>query len=72
VSAAGHLSESNRALQQMLGRRAEELRDMPFTQVTHPDDVALDWHLFAERVSGKSNRYQLSSPCLRVRSGCHE
>jgi len=56
----------------MLGYGAEELRDMPFTRVAHPDDVALDWHLFTERVSGKSNRCQLSSPCLRVRSGCHE
>jgi PAS domain S-box-containing protein len=59
VNAAGHPFESNRALRQMLGYSAEELRGMPFTQFTHRDDVALDWQLFTELVRGQRNQYQL-------------
>jgi PAS domain S-box-containing protein len=59
VNAAGHAFESNRTLQQLLGFSAEELRDMPFTQITHPDDVPLDWHLFTELVRGHRDQYQL-------------
>jgi len=43
----------------MLGYSEEEFRGMPFTQITHPDDVQLDWHLFTELVSGKRDQYQL-------------
>jgi PAS domain S-box-containing protein len=43
----------------MLGYSAEELRGMPFTQFTHPDDVALDWQLYTELVRGQRNQYQL-------------
>lgn len=45
----------------MLGYSAEEFCGMPFTQITHPDDVQLDRHLFTELVSGKRDQYQLKS-----------
>jgi PAS domain S-box-containing protein len=59
VNAAGHLFESNRTLQLLLGYSAEELGDMPFTQLTHPDDVELDWHLFTELIRGERDDYHL-------------
>jgi PAS domain S-box-containing protein len=59
VNGAGHPVESNRTLQQMLGYSGEELRDLPFTQLTHPDDVELDWHLFTELISGQRDEYHL-------------
>ena len=59
VNAAGHLFESNRTLQQMLGYSGEELRDLPFMQLTHPDDVELDWRLFTELISGQRDDYHI-------------
>jgi PAS domain S-box-containing protein len=59
VNAAGHPFESNRTLQLLLGYSAEELRDMPFTQITHPDDVQLDWHLFTELIRGQRDEYHI-------------
>ena len=59
VNAAGHLFESNRTLQQMLGYSEEELRDLPFMQLTHPDDVELDWRLFTELISGQRDDYHI-------------
>jgi PAS domain S-box-containing protein len=59
VNSAGHLFESNRTLRQMLGYNGEEFRDMPFTQVTHPDDVSLDSHLFTELISGQRDDYHI-------------
>jgi PAS domain S-box-containing protein len=59
VNAAGHPFESNRTLQRLLGYSAEELRDMPFTQITHPDDVELDWHLFTELIRGQRDDYHI-------------
>jgi PAS domain S-box-containing protein len=57
LNSAGHPFESNRTLQQMLGYSGEEFRDMLFTQVTHPDDVSLDSHLFTELISGQRDDY---------------
>jgi PAS domain S-box-containing protein len=65
VNAVGHSLESNRKLQQMLGYSADELRQMPFTKVTHPDDVPPDWNLFMELVSGRRDQYQIDKRYYR-------
>jgi PAS domain S-box-containing protein len=59
LNSAGHPFESNRTLQQMLGYSGEEFRDMLFTQVTHPDDVSLDSHLFTELITGQRDDYHI-------------
>jgi PAS domain S-box-containing protein len=59
ANAAGHLFESNRTLQLLLGYNAEELSNMPFARLTHPDDVERDWHLFTEVISGERENYHI-------------
>jgi PAS domain S-box-containing protein len=59
VNDAGHLFESNRTLQVLLGYSAEELRGIPFAQLTHPDDVERDWRLFTEVISGEREKYDI-------------
>jgi PAS domain S-box-containing protein len=59
ANAAGHLFESNRTLQLLLGYSAEELSNVPFAQLTHPDDVERDWHLFTEVISGERENYHI-------------
>jgi len=49
----------------MLGYSAEEFHSMSFAQYTHPDDLHLDWTLFAELVSGKRDYYQLEKRYYR-------
>src|ERR1700704_2515641 len=67
VSAASHLCgdsvgrpfESNRKLEQILGYSAHELRGMPFTAFTDPEDVKADWSLFTDLLSGKRDHYRM-------------
>jgi len=54
----GHPIECNPAAQRILGYRAEELRGMVFTDITHPDDVRVDRALFAALVAGARDSYQ--------------
>lgn len=65
VNAAGQTLESNRKLQQMLGYSGEEIRSLPFAQVTHPDDRERDRNLFAELVSGQRDHYHIEKRYYR-------
>jgi PAS domain S-box-containing protein len=65
VDSEGRPFESNRKLQQMLGYSANELRSMPFTAFTHPDDAEADWTLFTGLVSGKRDHYHIEKRYLR-------
>ncbi len=49
----------NPALQNMLGYSVDEIREMVFTEFTHPEDAAKDWELFQQLVSGEISHYQL-------------
>ncbi len=60
----GRPVESNPAIEQMLGYTREELRNMVFTEVTHPDDILADWELFAELVTGQRDSYQMEKRYL--------
>ena len=57
--------ETNRQLQQQLGYREEEFHYLSVAQVTHPDDLERDWHLFAELLSGQRDYYQLEKRYYR-------
>ena len=59
VDSAGRPFESNRKLQQILGYSAHELRGMPFTMFTDPDDATADWSLFSDLLSGKRDHYHI-------------
>jgi PAS domain S-box-containing protein len=61
----GHILESNPAFQAMLGYSAGELREMAFTDFTHPEDIAADQDLFRELVAGKRERYSLDKRYIR-------
>ncbi len=54
----GHPIECNPAARRILGYGAEELRQMVFTHITHPDDVRVDRALFAALVAGERESYQ--------------
>jgi PAS domain S-box-containing protein len=56
---AGRPFESNRKLEQMLGYSAPELRGMPFTAFTHPEDAPADWSLFTDLLVGKRDHYHI-------------
>ncbi len=57
VDLEGRWIEVNPTLAAMLGYRQDELRYKSFTEVTHPDDLAGDFRLFNELVSGVRERY---------------
>lgn len=51
----GRVMESNPALQNMLGHSAEELRGIPFTEFTHPDDVQTDMAQYQKFMKGTAD-----------------
>jgi PAS domain S-box-containing protein len=59
VDSAGRPFESNRKLQQILGYSADELRGMPFTAFTDPENATADWSLFSDLLSGKRDHYHI-------------
>ncbi|MFQ6044855.1 MAG: PAS domain S-box protein [Gemmatimonadales bacterium] len=65
VDLDGRALETNRALQEMLGYSADELRGKHFSAVTHQDDVEAELRLFAELLEGKRDHYRLNKRYLR-------
>ncbi|MCH6554676.1 MAG: PAS domain S-box protein [Acidobacteria bacterium] len=61
----GHLVESNRRLQEMLGYSGEELHRMVFTEFTHPEDASADMELYKELITGKRDHYQMEKRYIR-------
>ena len=59
VDRQGHPVKCNPALQKMLGFTEDELRNMTFTEFTHPDDKDRDWRLYEELVAGTRDRYEI-------------
>ncbi len=54
----------NRALEQMLGRSAEDLYRFRFEEITHPEDAATDLRLFSELLSGTRPSYYIEKRFL--------
>lgn len=61
----GQLVESNRALCEMLGYDADELRGMPFLQITHPDGLTSDLQQYRALLAGEIAAYQLEKRYVR-------
>ncbi len=53
----GHAVECNPATERILGYRQAELRRLAFTDITHPDDVEADRHLYQQLITGKCAGY---------------
>ncbi len=65
VDMQGRLIAVNPALTAMIGYSADELHEMSFTTVTHPDDVASDVALFDELMVGTRESYSLQKRYIR-------
>ncbi len=55
----GHLELCNDALVDMFGYSREQLDEMTYTDLTHPDDVAEDYERFGEVLRGERNSYEV-------------
>jgi PAS domain S-box-containing protein len=69
IDSHGRPFESNRKLRHMLGYSADELRRMPFTAFTHPDDAEADWTLFTDVLSRRRDHYQIEKRYVRKDGG---
>jgi PAS domain S-box-containing protein len=56
---------ANRRLCEMLGYSLEELQQTTWTQLTHPEDLATDQHLFNLLLSGEIDDYSIDKRFLR-------
>jgi diguanylate cyclase (GGDEF)-like protein/PAS domain S-box-containing protein len=62
---SGRLVEANRAIEQMLGYSADELKTMHFREYTHPDDLERNLVFFEEMMDGARDTYQYEKRCIR-------
>jgi PAS domain S-box-containing protein len=66
VDLQGRPTVVNRALCQMLGQEADELREKGFPEFTHPDDVEADLELFGKVLAGELDSYRLRKRFLHA------
>jgi PAS domain S-box-containing protein len=57
--------QTNARLQAMLGYSQSELEAMSFTDVTHPEDLKIEWPLYQEFVLGRRSQYQVEKRLMR-------
>ena len=69
VDAEGRIVENNRKLETMLGYSDQELVDMRFTELTHPEDLASDAAQYRELLEQKSGSYRMATRCVRKDGG---
>jgi PAS domain S-box-containing protein len=55
----GHPLITNPALEKLVGYDKKELRNMIFTEFTHPEDAQKDMDLYLELLEGKRDSYQM-------------
>lgn len=65
VDTEGRLLESNPVLREMLGYDGDELCEMSFVDVTHPDDLEADTKRFDAMMHGRLDRFRLEKRYLR-------
>lgn len=56
----GEWRQVNKMVSQIVGYTSEELMNLTFKDITHPDDLEIDIALLQELIDGKRNHYQLS------------
>ncbi len=56
--------KANPKICEMLGYTEQELINIPFVKLTHPDDVDLDVKLFTDVTNGKIESYQIEKRCF--------
>jgi sigma-B regulation protein RsbU (phosphoserine phosphatase) len=61
----GCVTESNLALQQMLGYSSEELQGRSLLDFSHPDDLGISAQSFKDLVEGKYTHYRLERRLIR-------
>jgi two-component system, cell cycle sensor histidine kinase and response regulator CckA len=61
----GRILQTNQALQQMLGYSAEELRNITFQEITHPEDLSENLRLQKELLADKCRYYSIEKRFLR-------
>ena len=61
----GRILETNRALQELLGYSANELRQRIVAEFMHPDDVQSAWEAYQQLVTGQRDHFQLEKPFFR-------
>lgn len=59
VSTEGRFMTVNPALSRMLGFTAEQLQQLTFQQITHPDDMDADLQMLSELASGAREHYSM-------------
>lgn len=69
VDLAGKPIESNAALQGMLGYRAEELQQMPFSEFTRPEGVGTDLSLYQSLIAGERDVYDIEKRYMHKDGG---
>ncbi len=59
------LLETNPAFQKMLGYTADELRNMKYEEITHPEDIAIQSQFYRQIHEGKIERYRLEKRYIK-------
>ncbi len=60
VSLDGRLLRVNQTFCQLVGYSADELMQLRFQDITHPDDVAADLRMLQQSIAGERNSYTLT------------
>jgi diguanylate cyclase (GGDEF)-like protein/PAS domain S-box-containing protein len=66
VSPDGKFLRVNRALPDIVGYEAEQLLELTFQDITHPDDLEADLELVREVISGQRRSYRMEKRYIRA------
>ncbi|MDT4983014.1 MAG: hypothetical protein QOF95_504 [Pseudonocardiales bacterium] len=69
VAPDGRMTQVNDAYAAMLGYSRDQLVQMTFADITHPDDLPVNIQLFDELIAGKRDSYQMEKRYVRADGG---
>jgi PAS domain S-box-containing protein/putative nucleotidyltransferase with HDIG domain len=64
-SLTGHIREANPMFARIAGRTIEEMRELDWMSIAHPDDVQADLDNMALMNAGETNGFQMEKPLVR-------